>query len=194
MTLSWFLSFVLAALILLLLFGTRAIFRKQPPVVGHLKKIIGLYVIAVSLILVWMILHFIGWGTKGSPEVPLALQRRLAHTGYYFGRRGELNIRGTETTPAPTRHIESLADMPDQDEEQREIIRSLLPAEALEVLGEQQREKPLAVNNIANASYLGFTNPALRAGEFLTLKPSWAAEKAQEWTLSYQLRNLPLRV
>jgi len=194
MTLFWFLSFVLAALILLLLFGARAIFRKQPPVVGHLKKIIGLYVIAVSLILVWMILHFIGWGTKGSPEVPLALQRRLAHTGYYFGRRGELTIRGTETTPAPTRHIESLADMPDQDEEQREIIRSLLPAEALEVLGEQPREKPLTVNNIANASYLGFTNPALQAGEFLTLKPSWAAEKAQEWTLSYQLRNLPLRV
>jgi len=193
MTLSWFLSFVLTALILLLLFGARAIYRK-PPVAGHLKKVIGLYVIGVSLILVWMILHFIGWGTKGSPEIPPTLQRRLAHTGYYFGRRGELTIRGSETTPALIRRNESLAYLPEQDEEQREIIRKLMPAEALEALGEQPREKAPTVNNVDNAQMLGFTNPALQAGEFLTLKPIWAAEKAQEWNLSYQLRNLPLRV
>jgi hypothetical protein len=192
MSLSWFLSFVLVALILLSLFGFRAIYRKLPPIAGHLKKVIGFYVIALSLILVWMVVHFIGWGTKGSPEIPHNLQRRLAHTGYYFGRRGELTIRGAETpTPAPIRRNETLADMPEQDEEQREIIRKLMPAEALEVLGEQPREKAAI---ISNAGSLGFSNPALQTGEFLTLKPIWAAEKAQEWTLAYRLRNLPLRV
>src|ERR1041385_3628224 len=98
MSVSWFLSFVLAALILLLLFGASAIYRKQPPLSRYLKKVIGFYVVALCLILIWMTLHFIGWGIKGSPAVPPTLQRRLAHTGYYFARRGELTIRGAETT------------------------------------------------------------------------------------------------
>lgn len=193
MSLSWFLTFVLASLMLLLLFAGRVIYWKRPAQPQHSQKIIALFTVAISLILGWMIWHFIGWGTTGSPQVPNNLQRRLAHTGYYFGRNRELTFRGANKSAA-SQLIRASGDGINQDMEQRDIISRLLPDEALSALGEQVSDKVQPIVPSSNIPNLGFVNAALQPGELLTLKPIWIGDQAREWNLTYQLKNLPLRI
>lgn len=179
---AWFIISILLASALCLLFA-RVWF----------KPVVMLYAVVIAFILSVMIHYFIGWGAHGSPLISKNLQRRIAHTGYYFNRDGELKLLGESVSKTAQDKDDSAPKETVEEERSYEaaIIRQLMPSGLTEDGGDMSLQRAGEGETILEN---GFVQPKLAPGESLTLKPNWVSDKAADWTLSYKIDNRPLRL
>jgi hypothetical protein len=200
--LAWFIASILAVSTLCLfragasacsISNALAYGRTNDKAEVQFKRVVMLYAVAIAFILGGMIHYFIGWGAQGSSRIPKNLQRRVAHTGYYFGRDGELKLLGelvgradlSKGDRAPRESLE------EERAYETDIIRRLMPSDLTENSGNSPLQKTGKSETILEH---GFVQPKLAPGESLSLKPEWVGGKAAEWTLTYKIDNRPLRL
>ncbi len=191
--LAWFLACIFTLSASCLLLAAVSVYSKGPDIKIWFKRVVVLYAAAVAFILGGMIYYFIGWGNQGSPRIPRNLQRRIAHTGYYFARDGELKLLG-EATAGP-KQLEDDQSLERTAEEGRSyevgIIRQLISFGRSEADGDLPSQGATGDTTLLGQ---GFVQPRLEPGESLTLKPVWEGDKAAEWMLTYKVNSRPLRL
>lgn len=195
MSLSWFLALGLVSGLLCLSLAAYSIYSIR----GHVPRLylsaLSAYAVVLLLIMAWMVAHFIGWNTQGSPQINRQQQRRIGHTGYYFGREGHLRLLRPAGPSLPETHGNVASSVQDQTAEQREAIRELISDDVLTAYGRSSDQNTKRAPEISlDTDPLGFTNSDLQPGEHLTLKPLWNGDQAQQWNLTYKITNLPLRI
>jgi hypothetical protein len=144
--------------------------------------------------------YFIGGGTQGSPRIPKFLQRRMAHSGYYFGREGELRLIGKSSNVTERNDQRTTQEVTAEEDSSREmeVLRQLSPSDSLAFdtvgIGTKAGEHTPKDSDAGGVLDQGFFQRPLREGESLTLRPAWSGEKAAEWILTYKMNSRPLRL